>query len=285
MAGPSAPSSAWLYEIFAHQVLLRLEGDVVQWKYDTQDDSAWQTLYTITDLQGEQGIQGIQGPIGETGPAGADGVVQSIVAGTNVSVDSTDPANPIVSASGGGGGGGAGLTLIPSTLDISTYYTAAYNMLCSQVKAKTAFDIYGATVNVHGGNAGSGSKFKFVIYKVLDATLEILEAYETPEVTVNWLASVNFQRSVQFKFNFPVSITPDDATTSYLIGVVRTDGTTATPAQVHYRTSSMAGGWQMFESIGGYIDNSMGYEVGDFGVLENLILVSCLFILYAGYSS
>jgi hypothetical protein len=32
-------------------------------------------------------------------------VVQSIVAGTNVTVDSTDPANPIVSASGGGGAG------------------------------------------------------------------------------------------------------------------------------------------------------------------------------------
>ncbi len=32
------------------------------------------------------------------------GIVQSIVAGTNVTVDDTDPANPIVSASGGGGG-------------------------------------------------------------------------------------------------------------------------------------------------------------------------------------
>lgn len=31
--------------------------------------------------------------------------VQSIVAGTNVTVDDTDPANPIISASGGGGGG------------------------------------------------------------------------------------------------------------------------------------------------------------------------------------
>jgi len=39
------------------------------------------------------------------GQDGADGVVQSIVAGANVTVDSTDPANPIVSASGGGGSG------------------------------------------------------------------------------------------------------------------------------------------------------------------------------------
>lgn len=32
-------------------------------------------------------------------------IVESIVAGTNVSVDNTDPSNPVVSASGGGGGG------------------------------------------------------------------------------------------------------------------------------------------------------------------------------------
>lgn len=34
------------------------------------------------------------------------GGVQSIIAGTNITVDDTDPFNPIVSASGGGGGGG-----------------------------------------------------------------------------------------------------------------------------------------------------------------------------------
>lgn len=66
-------------------------------------------------LQGETGMQGIQGEVGPTGPTGlqgetgangtdgVDGVVQAIVAGTNITVDSTDPANPIVSASGGEG--------------------------------------------------------------------------------------------------------------------------------------------------------------------------------------
>jgi hypothetical protein len=37
--------------------------------------------------------------------AGGSGVVKTIVAGTGISVDSTDPANPIVSATGGGGSG------------------------------------------------------------------------------------------------------------------------------------------------------------------------------------
>ena len=46
---------------------------------------------------------------------GIDTGVQSVVAGTNVTVDNTDPANPIVNAAGGGGGS-AGPTL-PSMLE------------------------------------------------------------------------------------------------------------------------------------------------------------------------
>lgn len=36
-------------------------------------------------------------------PGGGSGIVETIVPGTNVSVDDTDPANPIVSATGGAG--------------------------------------------------------------------------------------------------------------------------------------------------------------------------------------
>lgn len=43
----------------------------------------------------------VVGPI----PGGAGSGVQSIIAGPNVTVDSTDPQNPVVSATGGGGGG------------------------------------------------------------------------------------------------------------------------------------------------------------------------------------
>lgn len=35
----------------------------------------------------------------------ADGAVQSVVAGTNITVDNTDPDNPVISAAGGGGSG------------------------------------------------------------------------------------------------------------------------------------------------------------------------------------
>jgi hypothetical protein len=91
----------------------------------TYDDVTDAFLWEVPAAQGEQGEQGEtgptgpQGPTGLTGPAGpegpegpegpqgpagadgADGVVASIVAGTNVTVDATDPANPIVSSSGG----------------------------------------------------------------------------------------------------------------------------------------------------------------------------------------
>lgn len=39
-----------------------------------------------------------------TGGGGGSGVVESVVAGTGISVDNTDPANPVVSATGGGSG-------------------------------------------------------------------------------------------------------------------------------------------------------------------------------------
>lgn len=61
--------------------------------------------------QGPQGVQGVQGATGakgdkgdqgNTGLQGTAGVVQSIVAGTNITINSSNPANPIISASGGG---------------------------------------------------------------------------------------------------------------------------------------------------------------------------------------
>jgi len=78
-------------------------------------------------ITGDQGFQGPEGPIGITGPQGAagtdgtDGVVQSIVAGTGVTVDNTDPANPIVNAAGGAAGlisGGTGLGSMKNADDL-----------------------------------------------------------------------------------------------------------------------------------------------------------------------
>ena len=45
------------------------------------------------------------GGAGEPGPPGVPGVVQGIVAGANITVDSTNPAYPIVASTATGGGG------------------------------------------------------------------------------------------------------------------------------------------------------------------------------------
>jgi hypothetical protein len=51
-----------------------------------------------TGAQGPAGDTGAQGPAGTNGTDGADGVVQTVVGtGSQIDVDSTDPANPVVS--------------------------------------------------------------------------------------------------------------------------------------------------------------------------------------------
>jgi hypothetical protein len=52
----------------------------------------------------------------------ASGVVQTIVPGTNVTVDNTDPANPIVSASGGGGGDAVKLIGVAATDIVAPFF-------------------------------------------------------------------------------------------------------------------------------------------------------------------
>ncbi len=65
---------------------------------------------------------------------GIDTGVQSVVAGTNVTVDATDPANPIVSAAGGGGGGGVENKVYMPRYSPTSYgnYGDATNFMVSQ---------------------------------------------------------------------------------------------------------------------------------------------------------
>lgn len=57
----------------------------------------------VADLVGAPGADGATGPAGPAGADGADGVdgiMASVVAGSGISVDNTDPANPIISTTG-----------------------------------------------------------------------------------------------------------------------------------------------------------------------------------------
>lgn len=68
-------------------------------------------------------LVGPTGAAGANGTDGADGVVQSIVAGDGVTVDDTDPANPIVSSDGSGEGGGLLAVTAYDPSSMATYTT------------------------------------------------------------------------------------------------------------------------------------------------------------------
>jgi hypothetical protein len=118
-----------------------------------------------TGSQGPQGVQGLtgntgaKGDQGEPGVDGADGVMQSVVAGTNVTVDASDPANPIVSANVPFGLTGSGT---PGTLAIWTGNTELGNSFLQKGTSQTSIKTSNATATAtnsiaFGNNASSTS--------------------------------------------------------------------------------------------------------------------------------
>lgn len=91
---------------------------------------------------------------GDPGLDGADGLVVSVVAGTNVTVDNTDPANPIISATGG----------LPSVFDYgalgdgTTNDTAAF---AAALAAETAVYVPGGYTYIVSGLAVPSGKRLF----------------------------------------------------------------------------------------------------------------------------
>lgn len=69
---------------------------------DTRSESSRRADF---DLRRRISRSGGGGGEGEQGPPGPPGVVQAVIGGANVTVDATNPAYPVVSATGGGGTG------------------------------------------------------------------------------------------------------------------------------------------------------------------------------------
>lgn len=72
---------------------------------DTTGDGNYGTITVVTDnthatVTYTGTLRGPQGPAGADGPPGADGIMHSVVAGQNIAIDATDPANPIITADG-----------------------------------------------------------------------------------------------------------------------------------------------------------------------------------------
>jgi hypothetical protein len=106
------------------EIQLQASADAIQWRYigqdwvdlvDIEDINASVTVGTVTTLAAgapatvtnvgtaQDAVLNFGIPAGEDGTDGADGIVASVVAGTNVTIDNTDPANPIINAASGGG--------------------------------------------------------------------------------------------------------------------------------------------------------------------------------------
>lgn len=116
---------------------------------------------TYVELSGIS-VVGISGDYNDLINAPAN-VIESIVAGTNVTVDNTDPANPIINATGSGGGG---ITSVVGSSNIGVDNTDPNNPVVSAVnlvttdttqtvsgqKTWTNLNTFNSSVDIRSGN-------------------------------------------------------------------------------------------------------------------------------------
>jgi hypothetical protein len=141
-------------------------------------------------IQGEQGEQGIQGPPGNDG---ADGVVQAVVAGSGISVDATDPANPIVSATGGGSGDVTAASNIgDGHLVVGDGGGKGIKAHASGAPGDAAFKNTGTSA----GTVAAGDHNHTGVYQPLDADLTALAALGSTGIAVRTAADTWAQRSI-----------------------------------------------------------------------------------------
>jgi len=120
----------------------------------------------IQGLKGDKGDTGATGATGDTGPQGiqgiqgnpgADGVVQAVVAGTGISVDSTDPANPVVTNTLDISGKENTSNKETSALDTSTSKYPCNNVVKTAVDAKQATLVSGTNIKTVNSTSLLGS--------------------------------------------------------------------------------------------------------------------------------
>lgn len=98
-------------------------------------------------LTGTELVEVVQGGVNKQTTAqdiadlssGGTGIVETIVAGTNITVDDTDPANPIISASGGGGAA-EDITFAPAGNISATDVQAALEELDAEKLSSASLD-------------------------------------------------------------------------------------------------------------------------------------------------
>jgi len=193
---------------------------------------------------GEQGIQGDPGTNGTNGTDGADGLVLSVVAGTGIAVDDTDPANPIVSATGGGGGGGFSLLPSPTQLAPNDYADAAFAFRGNEVFARADLDVLGLVVPF-AALAGDSEQYKAVAFRVTRSSDLVHEVYESQVLAPP--VGTNDGEALFFEFDSPVPCRRQTGTTqAWLFGVLRIDGAGTDPCRIGRNSNFVATLWNSF---------------------------------------
>lgn len=134
-------------------------------------------------------------------PSGS-GIVESIVPGTGISVDDTDPANPVVSATGGGGGAGVTQSYVGyNTAGASSFaftanrvymkkVTLAGNGLMTDIEgyiANTGDSVDSIMVALYTDGGGSGLPDKLIAYNANPGTSVIPRPAAGTNGAARWL--------------------------------------------------------------------------------------------------
>ena len=135
--------------------------------------------------------------------------VQSVVAGTNITVDNTNPANPIISASGGGGGGVHAL-LKPTTgqvmsgsltgTSLNSIATTANRLTAQPFIPSKTFTTSNFYINV--STVGLGVNARILIYSDLNG-IPTTKLYES----ANLDCSTTGQKTATTSFTFTAGTT------------------------------------------------------------------------------
>lgn len=171
-------------------------------------DVDWNKEYKVEDIKGlpeklkkleyshakaKNDYEQVHGGGGNSTPTG----VQSIVAGTNITVDDTDPLNPIVSATGGvTGATNSTLTLTGTTLGLNL--SNANTWLATQTFRPTTTSSVGLSIQLLAGQTGRA-------FQVLDSTGAISLVKIDPYMTAS---ASNSLFEIQSGVNFDTPIAP-----------------------------------------------------------------------------
>lgn len=166
-------------------------------------------------------VKQVGGDVGPEGPPGADGVVASIVAGDGISVDSTDPANPIVSADGSGTVSFCGINMPNGGITLDTDLSATQGRCFTPSHDLT---IYAVGAMFAASNAAD--TYRGVIAEVDSVGVGTVQG--TPSVTPAAAAGTTSGQSRRFEFASPVVLTSG---TPYFIGLQITSGSGTTSAR------------------------------------------------------